>query len=142
MAGNLQASRAQLETYATSYYYFFQALELLAQDAETQCKRLDYFNVGWEIADDIVRGAEMLTGLPGGGLTEEQKAAIVALAEAADTMPKSVILCDNTHDSQLRGMQHPAWDPLRLKAAALIRMLEPETLRNAEFFRQEQQTQA
>ena len=141
MAGHPQASRAQEETYATSYYYFFQALELLAQDAETQCKRLDYFNVGWEIVDDIVRGAEMLSNLPGGGLTGEQKAAIVALAEAADTMPKSVTLCDNTRDSQLRGMQHPAWDALRLKAAELVRLLEPETVRNAEFFRQ-QQTQA
>jgi len=131
-------SQAQQETYATAYYYFFQALELLAQDAETQCKRLDYFNVAWEIADDISRGAELLTSIPGGHLSPEQRQGIAELEEAVSALPKAVIFCVNTHEGHLAAMNHPAWTPLRARATALISELDSETKKNAEYFRQGQ----
>lgn len=131
-------SQAQQETYATAYYYFFQALELLAQDAETQCKRLDFFNVAWEIADDITRGAELLTSIPGGHLSDAQRQGIAALQDAVSALPKAVIFCVNSHEGHLAAMNHPAWLPLRARATALISELESETKKNAEYFRQGQ----
>jgi len=135
-------SLAQQEAYESAYYYYFQALELLTQDAETQCERLNFFNVAWEIVDDINRGAEQLTGLPGGSLTDAQRQGILELAGALNNVPKSVLFCTNSREGHLRSMAHPCWDALRQMAANLVERLSSETRKNAEFFRLQQATQA
>lgn len=64
------------EAVANVYRYFIETLEILAADADTQCKRMSNYNVAWEIKDVVSRGISLLD-LPGGDLSSRQKNEVV-----------------------------------------------------------------
>ncbi|MGH6717124.1 MAG: hypothetical protein ACREDC_13135 [Bradyrhizobium sp.] len=119
----------QEEEYANAYFYFVKSLGILAEDADSQCKSMDYFNVAWELKDDVSRGATAVLNLHSGHLSGEQTAAILRILEELDSLPKEVLNVANVRMEHVRAMRHPAWDAIRTHAKDLLRLLAPETKR-------------
>ena len=117
------------EEYANVYYYFIKSLKILAQEADSQCKSMDYFNVAWELKDDVSRGATAVLNLHSGHLSEEQTKIILRTLEDLASIPKEVLNVANVRMEQIRAMKHPAWDIIRTHAKDILRLLGPETKR-------------
>jgi len=124
---------SEREAFEHAYYYFLQALELLASDPETQCEKGGNYNIAWELKHDISAGSYIFN-LPG-RLSEEQKKEILELVAALDTIPSEVLYSATSAADNLRAMNHPCWVPLRERALSLIKLLEPATKKNEEFFK-------
>lgn len=124
---------SEREAFEHAYYYFLQALELLASDSETQCKKGGNYNVAWELKNDVSAGAYIFN-LPE-RLSEKQKKEILELVAALDAIPDEVLRSATSAADNLRAMNHPCWIPLRERAANLIKLLEPATKKNEEFFK-------
>jgi hypothetical protein len=121
------------EVFANAYYYFVEALNVLAADADTQCKRMGKYNVAWEIKDDVSRGAGLLR-LPGARqLTNEEKDGIAGLMTELKELPASVLAAATTEAANKSAMNHPSWAPLRTRASQLLNLLADTTVRNEAF---------
>ena len=115
--------------YANAYFYFLKALKTVSEDAERQCEVMDYFNVAWELRDEAVGWANAILTLRGGGLSTEQRDAIVRFAAGLRALPSDVINVDNAREEHLRAMNSSSWTSIRLEARNLKKMLEAETQR-------------
>jgi hypothetical protein len=122
------------DAFANAYYYFVEALKMLAADADTQCKRKSiYNNVAWEIKDDVSRGVGLLR-LPGAQrLTSEERDGIIGLLTALKDLPASLLTAATTEAANKEIMSHPSWAPLRVRASALLSLLAATTARNELF---------
>ncbi len=117
------------EEYANAYFYYIKSLKILAEDADTQCKSMGYFNVAWELKDDVSRGATAVLNLHSGHLSEEQTRAILQTLEEMASIPKDVLNVANVRIEQVRAMKHHAWDIIRTHAKDILCLLGPETKR-------------
>ena len=122
------------EAYANAYAHFLPVLKLLAEDAETQCKTMGYFNVAWELKDDASRDALAVLNLSGENLSQEQRDGLTKLLEELNAIPDAVINVANVKEEHIRTMSHPCWIPLRTHAVELIHLLDSETQRTNAFF--------
>ncbi|WP_155754867.1 hypothetical protein [Burkholderia anthina] len=120
------------EEFANSYYYFVEALKILAADADSQCDVMGNYNVAWELKYNVSAGLCMLT-LPSRELTKQQRDGIAQIVAALDEIPASVLGGGTTASINKRAMHHPCWMPLRTRAAELLTLLSGVTSRNEEF---------
>lgn len=124
---------SEREAFEHAYYYFAQALEVLASDPKTQCEKGGNYNVAWELKNDVSAGARLFD-LPK-RLSEAQKKEILGLVAALDAIPSEVLRSATTVADNLRAMNHPCWVPLRERARNLIKLLEPARKKNEEYFK-------
>ncbi len=117
------------EEYANAFFYFHKSLLTLAEDAKDQCEALGYFNVAWEIRDDVLRGANAVLDLAGAELSKEQRDVIARLTTELAAVPDAVVNVGNHKEEHLHAMGDPCWVPLRALAKELIQILESETKR-------------
>jgi hypothetical protein len=110
------------EMFANAYYYFLEALKILACDADTQCKIMGNYNVAWELKDDVCRGFYLLD-MPKGELSVEERNGISELISALSEIPDSVLASADSEVANRKAMNDPCWIPLRIKASNLIRVL-------------------
>jgi len=122
------------DDYENAFYYFQKAMAILSADATTQCEAMDYFNVAWEIRDDLSRGADAVLDLAGSRLSEQQKEAILRLKARLASLPSTVVYVENDKKEHLCAMNSPVWVPLRLDAKELIQLLGSETTRISSIF--------
>ncbi|WP_175002922.1 hypothetical protein [Burkholderia lata] len=120
------------EEFANSYYYFVEALKILAADADSQCDVMGNYNVAWELKYNVSAGLCMLT-LPSRELTKQQRDGIAQIVAALDEIPASVLGGGTAASINKRSMHHPCWMPLRTHAADLLTLLSGVTSRNEEF---------
>jgi hypothetical protein len=122
------------EEYANAYFYFIKSLKILAEDADSQCKSMGYFNVAWELKEDTSRGATAVLNLHSRHLATEQVEAILRILEELSSLPKEVFNVANVRTEHIRALQHPAWDVIRTRAKNLLYLLGPETKRVGAIF--------
>ncbi|EER60554.1 hypothetical protein AcdelDRAFT_1891 [Acidovorax delafieldii 2AN] len=127
-------SVAELKTdeseFHTSYRIFIDAVQMLASSPEDQCAAMGDFNVAWELKDDV-RAGKYLVGQ--GYLNEVQEAWVLALAGALDAVPAQVLPAGAGRETNLLGMKHPSWVPLRVIANVVLDALRPFTEQNAKY---------
>lgn len=115
------------DAYANNYHYFQDSLVVLGKDAEAQCQSMNYFNVAWEIKDEIISNGYAVLNTADTQLSEQQKDRIKRLLENVANIPDSVINVPNSKEAHLRAMNNPCWVPLRLQAKQLVSALARET---------------
>jgi hypothetical protein len=125
----ISAGRAiqEREEFENGYYYFVRALEVLAEDAPTQCQRMGNYNVAWELKDDVSGGAYLLNYSSSARLSAEQRRGISDLVAALEGVPSTELPAGPRAQDNLAAMNHPCWEPLRLQAAQLLKLLAPAT---------------
>jgi len=121
------------EVFENSYFYFVDSLQALASPPEVACERYGHFNVAWEIKDDVSRGV-YLAESPVSRLSARQAAAIKELADELSRLPENVIRFTKVIEKSLENMRHPAWVPIRAKAARLVEGLRQVTETNKKYF--------
>lgn len=121
------------EVFEQSYWNFFDALELMAEEAETQCKIMNYYNVAWELKDDIIIGYCLLK-IASGKLSDVQQSAIRKFLVEVEKLPGHLFIATTTERDNLNAMSHSSWVPIRKHAVNLIQILEPATKRNKAFY--------
>ena len=114
------------EAYALSYRVFWEAVSTLALDADEQCEAMGNYNVAWELADDVSAGAYLFNS-PLCSLTALQREGIQELISALASIPSEVLVQATSAASNKRAMGHACWEPIRAKAAQVLRALpEPD----------------
>ena len=119
------------DLYVNYYYHFQKSLGVLGQDAEGQCRAMDYFNVAWELKDDILSHGRAVLYVIETQLPEQQKEQIRQLlekvADIPDAVVNTVVNVPNSRESHRLAMSDPCWVPLRAQAKQLIDILSAET---------------
>jgi hypothetical protein len=132
---NLQKERDDFEN---ALFYFMEALNVLELNAESQCEQMGNYNVPWELRHDVSEGGMAVTRSSASYLTREQTDQIIELASKVRELPAEATAPAGTpttnHPGSLIAMNHASWAPLREKAAQLLRVLEPASKRNKEYF--------
>ena len=95
---------------------------------------MGYYNVAWELKDDISSGLYLFE-ISEPYLNEEKKLAIKILVDEVEKIPEEAFKDGNSTEGSLKAMSHPAWEPLRVKAVTLLQVLEPVTRANDDFFK-------
>ena len=121
------------EWFENSYFYFREAVETLVQSPSEQCDRMGNYNVAWELKDDVSRGAELLQYVSSASLSAQQRHAISDLISELESVPTNFLPGGGRREDNLAAMSHPTWEPLRLKAAALLEVLASATERNRRY---------
>jgi hypothetical protein len=119
------------EKYHHIFFYFIKALEILAMDAKRQCEAEGNFNVAQELKYEILSGRYVIGK---GKLSESEETAIAALASAIASVPDSALKFAEGHAPNVRNMMHPAWTPIRARAASLLTLLNSRIVENCAFF--------
>jgi len=117
------------EMYANNYAHFQKSLMVLCQSAESQCRSMDYFNVAWEIKDDVTSNGCAVLNTVNQQLSELQKDRIKQLLKNIADLPDTVVNVLNCMDAHLRAMSDPHWVPIRGQAKHLVSLLRDETHR-------------
>lgn len=119
--------------FENAYYYFIEALRVLAASPEESCELLGHFNVAFETKFDAEVGPYLFncSYCP---LLSEQRAAIEELTKALQLIPADVLSFTKVPATSLEKMQHPCWQPLRRQATDLLNLLAPLTEQNQRYF--------
>ncbi|HTV51879.1 MAG TPA: hypothetical protein VME21_11855 [Steroidobacteraceae bacterium] len=104
----------------------------LAAHASEQL-RSGYFDVPWEVKDDLQRDAALLHLPSASTLSQAERDGIAALIAALDTIPASVLTGGGTAAAK-KALRHPCWKPLRIQASELLQLLTPTTERINAYF--------
>lgn len=120
------------EAFENGYLHWIEALRILSMPPARQCEAMGDYNVPWELKRDVLAGRYLFQG-PHADLTSEQQQAIGELFAALDAVPEAVPPPAGCRD-YISLMEHPCWQVLRVKSAALLTLLVPITERNARFF--------
>ena len=115
------------EQFATLYFYFIMHLRGLAAQADEQLSS-GYFDVPWEVRDDLRRDAGLLHLASASSLSQAEKDGIAALVAAVDKIPDSALIGGGKAAAE-KALRHPCWQPLRLQASELLRLLTSTTER-------------
>jgi len=110
------------EGFSLAYRVFWDAVNMLAQNAVTQCNMMGNYNVAWELKSDISAGS-YLTKSNSSSLSQEQKSGIDNLIEALASVPDSVLISAKSASANLSAMNHLCWEPLRAQASELLELL-------------------
>jgi hypothetical protein len=114
---------SEREAFENGFYYFVQALEVLALPASEQCERLDDFNVAWELKNDVGAAEFLLRSPSSSRLSQAQRAAVESLLVMLTGVP--VAQLRGGREANLEAMRHESWEPLRPAAAELLHTLAP-----------------
>lgn len=121
------------ESFHTILASFLRTIETLACPAEEACEIMGYYNVAWELKDDVQRDWEGLRDNPVSILTAQQASAIDQFAGEFNKIPESILEFENTREGSLGKMQHPSWEPIRQQARVLLKVLEGVEKANKEY---------
>ena len=122
------------ESFENGYYYFVEAVEVLSLPADVQCQRMDSpYNLAWELIHDLGAGEYLLRSPSSSRLSQAQRHAIATLLADLDGVP-SELFVGGGRVRNLEVMSQPVWQSLRLRAAQLLRELEPATEECRRFF--------
>jgi hypothetical protein len=114
------------EAYALSYRVFWEAVSMLALDADGQCEAMGNYNVAWELKDDVSAGTYLFNS-PVCPLSPLQREGINELISALASIPSEVLAQATSAASNKKAMGHACWEPIRVKAAQVLRALpEPD----------------
>ena len=119
----------EAEWYASTYAHFLTEIKLLSEEADAQCALKKYDNVAWELKHFILSSADAVLNLPGGQLSEIQRSSIRQFVAEVTAIPDDVVNVTNSVENHRRAMRDPHWQPIRTRAAELLRQLESETKR-------------
>jgi len=126
----------QAESDQNGFFYFIRALEILAMDAESQCKAGGNYNTPWEVQHDVADFVGLAES-PALALTHEQQDAMKDICQELLLLPKAAIapegMAMTTHAGCIAGMRHPAWEPLRENAKKLLALLGPVIAENRRY---------
>jgi hypothetical protein len=125
------------ESFHNCFFYFQEALHVLALDASAQCEVMENYNVAREIQQDVRDGGTALVNSPADYLSQEEKDAIAKLLKPLNDLPASALL---RHEHR-QAMDHPAWAELRVLATHLIGQLDDAANRNRVFFNRQSSRQ-
>jgi hypothetical protein len=119
---------SERESFENGYYYFVQAIDTLSLPADAQLQRMGNcpYNLAWELVYDVRAGEYLLRSPSSSRLSHAQRQAIEALLTELTGVP-SELFVGGGRVRNLEVMSHPFWQPLRLRAAHLLRELEPAT---------------
>ncbi|BCI66240.1 hypothetical protein [Acetobacter aceti] len=117
------------ESYANNYLYFNNSLDTLEQDAIEQCRRQQYYNVAWDLKDDLLSSGYDTLSTGEKYLTLYQKCCIKMLLQNIENIPDEIINVTNIRENHLKTMSDPVWTPLRIEARKLLDILAMETQR-------------
>lgn len=111
------------EEFENSYYYFVVALKALAASADEKVKEYGSLdeNAAWELKDDVSAGIYLLN-YENSNLSEDQQKKIKEFVKKLDEVPENA------------GFENSSWGSLRKEAMELLKLLEPVTRANAEYF--------
>jgi hypothetical protein len=123
----------QRELFENSYYYFVEALAVLAAPPAQACELLGYFNVAFEAKFDAEAG-RYLFNYERCTLSEKNKNEILELINLLQSIPDQIISFTKNPGESLERMHHPCWILVRQKAAALLSELAPITEQNRRYF--------
>ncbi|TAK91178.1 MAG: hypothetical protein EPO06_05325 [Burkholderiaceae bacterium] len=118
------------EFFHNAYRAFINALVILAEPPDAQCADMGDYNVAWELKDDVAAG-RYLVGR--GLLAAKDEEAILALANAVQAVPHSILGSASGREANLLAMRHKSWTPLREEAAGLLVLLRQFSKQNAHF---------
>ena len=124
------------ELFENSYYYFIDALEALSAVAEEQCEIMGFFNVAYEIKDDVSNGKHLLQ-YKFCNLSKDQRGLVLELINSLESVPDYIVSFTEDIQESSERMKHPSWEPLRKKAKRLLLALKPITEANKEYFEEE-----
>lgn len=126
------------EWFEHEIFYFLKALRILELSADEQCEVMGNYNVALEIQEDVSGPIPGMVNSPLSYFTEAQSAALVRLASALKELPQEAIVVEglptNSREGSIATMRHRSWEPLRIQASDVLRVLEPAILRNAAYF--------
>lgn len=117
------------DSYANRYLHFTSSLDTLIQDAIEQCRRQQYYNVAWDLKDDVISNGYDTPSTGEKYLTLYQKCCIKMLLQNIENIPDEIINATNTRENHLKTMNDPVWTPLRFEARKLLDILAMETQR-------------
>jgi hypothetical protein len=125
------------ESFENVFHYFLTTLRVLVSDAVSQCHAMGTHNTPWEIQRDMVSGGLGSLRLSARTLSWEQAEKILDIVAAVRRLPREAIAVPNmsmtSHVGCMTAMGHPAWEPLRSEAAALLVFLEPAIQANTAY---------
>jgi len=114
------------DEYPTAYGTFRSAVEMLGLDPLDQCQAMGNYNVAWELKDDVSAGSFILAS-PNCSLNAAQRKVVEELIEVLKKIPDDLLREAKSEADNLEAMNHPAWMPIRAKAAQAFELLpEPE----------------
>ena len=122
------------EVFEQSYRNFLNALEIVAKNAEEQCHIMGWYNVAWELRDDISNGRFLLK-ISHQYLSDSQQNAIYDLLMEIEKLPEEIFGEAKTEKENISSMRYALWDPIRAQANNLIKKLKPITVANEYFFK-------
>ena len=120
------------EAFHNSYYYYVEALGILADTAENQCQRVGDYNVAWELKDDVAAGKYLVSR---GHLSASQEAWVGALSAALEAVNTNALPSGPGRETNLQAMANVSWEPIRFLAAEVIKQLEPFTAVNSSYLK-------
>jgi len=126
-------SDSERETFEQSYRNFIDALEVLAKNPEEQCNIMGWYNVAWELKDDISTGRFLLK-VSRGYLSDSEQNSISNLLTEIEKLPKEIFHESKTEKENLKSMRNTHWVAVRILANELIEILKPATAKNESFF--------
>ena len=126
------------EEFENCFLHFVDALRVLSHDAAKQCEEMGNYNTPWEIQRDASGGGLGSLRLSAPYLSWDQAEKIVDLVAALRRLPKEALSVPHmkmtSHVGCITAMNHPAWEPLRKEAEALVALLKPAIERNEAYF--------
>jgi L-alanine-DL-glutamate epimerase-like enolase superfamily enzyme len=115
------------EAFRNGYYYFIEAVESLAADADATCRMMGDFNVAWELKDDVSAGRYLLGK---GFLAAHEEACIAGLLQAVDSVPVNRLPGGTGRNANLQAMSDSCWDNSRSLAQKALLQLKSFTESN------------
>ncbi|WP_250623301.1 hypothetical protein [Pinirhizobacter soli] len=126
------------EVFENAFFYFIKALRVLACNAAKQCEEMEDCNTPWQIQRDVTSGGLGSLRVSASFLSWEEAESIVDLVAALRRLPQEAITAafmnTTSHAGCVTSVSHPAWEPLRKDAKALLLKLEKAIERNEAYF--------
>ncbi|HEY2033934.1 MAG TPA: hypothetical protein VGH02_09645 [Rhizomicrobium sp.] len=123
-----------------SFYWFAEAMRILALEAEDQCNEMGNYNTPFELQYDVTAHTSLAVSTYI-DFSTDQRAEISRICDALRKLPDEAITPKGakmtTHAGCMAGMGHAAWRPFRKDAARLLASLDPLLNENQEYLFQD-----
>lgn len=120
------------EVFHQAYISFIEELNALSQSPEIACELEGHYNVAYEFWY-LVPNQTLLQNTQG-LLTDIQLQRLIILFNYIKQLPEEAYTWTDIAEESLLNMQHTEWEPVRKQAKELIKLLEPVTKLNHEYY--------
>ncbi len=99
------------DTFQNDFFYFAEALRLLANEAERQCEHMPDGRIPWDLKDDA-HATNYFINQRCFPFTDAQKALIISLMAALDGLPDTALYVGGSYSKAncKKALSHPAWE--------------------------------